>query len=70
MNSKLAGTTMSKISSEGVVALKKVGVRTVHSVRLRENAGLLVVVKFMYGWRDALLGGKYRSCFCPVKRVS
>ena len=35
MNSKLAGTTMSKISVEGVVALKRAGL--VYSFRLQEN---------------------------------
>ena len=48
MNSKLVGTTMSKISFEGVVALKRAGLvstfRTVYSARLQENAGLLVVL--------------------------
>ena len=74
INSKLAGTTKGKNSFEGVVALKRAGLvltfQTEYSARLQENAGLLVVVEVMYGWRDALLGGKDRSCFCPVKRVS
>ena len=69
MNSKLAGTTMGKNSFEGVMGLKRAGLvstfRTVYSARLQEDAGLLVVVELMYGWRDALLGGKDRSC--PAK---
>ena len=41
MNSKLAGTTMNKISLEGVVALKRAGLvltsPTVYSARLQEK---------------------------------
>ena len=41
MNSKIAGTTISKISFEGVVALKRAGLvstfRTVYSARLQEK---------------------------------
>ena len=41
MNSELAGTTMGKISFEGVVALKRAGLvstfQTVYSARLQEN---------------------------------
>ena len=41
MNSRLAGTTMSKISLEGVLALKRAGLvstfRTVYSARLQEK---------------------------------
>ncbi len=55
------------------MALKRAGVvstfRTVYSARLQENAGVLVLLELMYGWRDALLGGKGPSCSCPVKRV-
>ena len=43
MNSKLVGTTMSKISFEGVVALKRAGLvstfRTVHSFRTEQSSG-------------------------------
>ena len=57
-----------------MVALKRAGLvstfLTVYSAHLQENAGLLEVVELMYDWRDALLGGKDRSCSCPVKRVS
>ena len=42
MNSKLEGTTMSKISFEGVVALKRAGLvsmfQTVYSAHLQEKA--------------------------------
>ena len=41
MNSRFAGTTMGKISFEGVVALKRAGLvltfRTVYSARLQEK---------------------------------
>ena len=67
INSKLAGTTMGKISFEGVVALKRVSLvstfRTVDSARLQENAGQLEVVELLHDWRGALLGGKDRTGF-------
>ena len=56
MNSKLAGTTMSKIYFEVVAALKRACLfstfRTVYSAR---RAGLPVVFELMYGLRDASL---------------
>ena len=64
---------MGENSFDGVLALKRAGLvstfRTVYSARLQENAGPLEVVELMYGWRDALLGGKDRSCSCPVTFV-
>ena len=43
-NSKLAGTTMGKISFEGVVALNRAGLvstfQTVYSARLQERVGV------------------------------
>ena len=63
MNSKLAGTTMHKISFEEVVALKTAGLvstfRTVYSARLQGNAGLLVVVELMYGC--TLVAGRIKA---------
>ena len=56
IDSKLAGTTMSKIYFEVVAALKRDGLfstfRTVYSAR---RAGLPVVFELMYGLRDASL---------------
>ena len=49
INSKLAGTTMGKISFEAVVALKRAGLvspfRTVYSARLREKSFLVCMLQ-------------------------
>ena len=73
MNSRLAGTTMCKISFEGGLALKRACLvltfRTVYSARLQENAGLLVVVEpctvlTIESYFISLLFGKKSKAFC------